>query len=122
MGVVNTARQEIQWGDSQKYDSGLAPAVAFLDDGTVISVHQTSFFGSYATYYHVGSVDTEHKSITLGNSISYGRGRELSLPIKMQWSSYTKQCGETIYAIVLVKFKVRRKLLHGEKTQCMIKA
>ena len=45
----------------------------------------------------------------------------LWLPIKMQWSSYTKQCGETIYAIVLVNFKVRRKLLHGEKTQCMIK-
>ena len=79
VGVVDTARKVIQWGDCHHYDSGLAPAVALLDNGTVISVHQTSFLGSYTTYYRVGTVDIEHKKITWGNSVSYGRGRELAL-------------------------------------------
>ena len=80
VGVVDTARKEIQWDDvSHHYDSGVNPAVALLDDGRVISVHQTSAFGSYATYYKVGSVDVRHKNIVWGNSISYGRGRELAL-------------------------------------------
>ena len=79
VGVVDTAKKEIQWGESQHYDSGMNPAVALLDDGTVISVHETSFMGSYATYYKVGAVDVDHKNIVWGDSIPYGRGRELAL-------------------------------------------
>ena len=79
VGVVDTFKQKIKWGDGHCYDSGLAPAVAFLDNNTVISVHQTSAFGSYTTYYRLGTVDAEHKNIKWGNSVSYGRGRELAL-------------------------------------------
>ena len=80
VGKVDTARIEIQWGErSHHYDSGVNPAIALLDDGRVISVHQTSALGSYATYYKLGVVDVAHKNIVWGDSIPYGRGRELAL-------------------------------------------
>ena len=79
VGVVDTAKKAIQWGESHHYDSGMNPAVALLDDGTVISVHETSALGSHATYYKVGAVDVDHKNIVWGDSIPFGRGRELAL-------------------------------------------
>ena len=78
---INTDGQlwRIHWATSQKCTDGLAPAVALLDDNTVICVHQTRALGSYTTYYRVGTVDVDNKNIKWGESTLYGQGKELGL-------------------------------------------
>lgn len=61
VGVVKEGK--ISWGECQRVEDGMNPAVALLDDGTVICVYLTSSLGSYSTYSRVGFVNVESKTI-----------------------------------------------------------
>ena len=119
VGVVDTARKSIQWGNSRCYDSGMNPAVALLDGGSVISVYQTSALGSYATVYRVGSVDVEHKNILWGNPSSYGRGKKLALAANQAGAVvevHKGVLGNNLYYRVGKLDKGIRTILWGEDT------
>lgn len=77
VGVVEEGK--ISWGECQGVEDGTNPAVALLDDGTVICVYLTSSLGSYSTYSRVGFVNVESKAIEWEDPTCYGSGRNLAL-------------------------------------------
>lgn len=78
VGVVKEGK--ISWGECQRVEDGMNPAVALLDDGTVICVYLTSSQGSYSSYSRVGFVKVESKAIVQWEDPTcYGTGRNLAL-------------------------------------------
>ena len=76
LGKVNTDAKTVDWWTSERIGNGRAPAVSLTDSGHVVVVYR----GFYRSYYHVGTIDTEHKKIKWAKEAqSYGSGQEHSV-------------------------------------------
>ena len=51
------------WQGSQTIEKGYAPAVALTDNGRVVVVYENNKFTTYKTYYCLGIVDFDSKTI-----------------------------------------------------------
>ena len=64
IGRVNEATKTIDWWQgSQTIEKGYAPAVALTDNGRVVVVYENNKFTTYKTYYCLGIVDFDSKTI-----------------------------------------------------------
>ena len=64
IGRVNEATKTINWWqESLKIKKGYAPAVALTDNGHVVVVYENKDFAVHKTYYCLGIVDFESKTI-----------------------------------------------------------
>lgn len=81
VGQVDKQAKAITWTGRGSYDSGTTPAVALLDDGTVVEVHETENPVLNDLYYHVGVIDSTKASIEWGPSHSYGEGKYPSVAV-----------------------------------------
>ena len=64
IGRVNEATKTIDWWQEiQTIEKGYAPAVALTDNGHVVVVYENNKFTTYKTYYCLGIVDSESKTI-----------------------------------------------------------
>lgn len=80
VGIVDTGKQTISFGDSQNYDVGSTPSVAVNNSNVVIEVHQSN--GPSANlWYRVGTVDPSSKTLTFGDSHSYDTGANPSVAL-----------------------------------------
>lgn len=69
VGWIDTQNLVIGWTAAYYYDTGLAPAVAFNDQGVVVEFHQDED----DLLYHVGQLQTD-KTIFWGPSLKYVQG------------------------------------------------
>ncbi|WP_020406289.1 hypothetical protein [Hahella ganghwensis] len=71
VGRVNADSKTIEWGESQKYDSGSHPSIVLTDDYWVIEVHQSQTFNTL--WKRIGRVNLGNNTIEWrGGSEKYG--------------------------------------------------
>ena len=64
IGRVNEATKTIDWWqESPKIKKGYAPAVALTDNGHVVVVYENKDFAIHKTYYCLGIIDSENKTV-----------------------------------------------------------
>jgi hypothetical protein len=66
VGKINVADKSVTFKQSLRYDSGFEPAVALMDDMTVIEVHRSST--DCFLYYRLGTVDPAKSTIDFWSS------------------------------------------------------
>ena len=84
IGKVNEATKTIDWWqESQTIEKGYAPAVALTDNGHVVVVYENNKLTTYKTYYCLGIVDSDSKTInwTVRRKPFGNGGQNLSISI-----------------------------------------
>lgn len=71
VGRLDVGQKSIEWGESRKFDTGRALAVALDDYGHVVDVHR-GFHEWEDRYYILGKLDTQNKTILWGDTVKYG--------------------------------------------------
>ena len=84
IGKVNEATKTIDWWQEiKKIEDGYAPAVALTDNGHVVVAYESKKFAKYKTYYRLGTINFELKTIDWNDKrITYGNGGQ-NLSISM---------------------------------------
>ena len=82
IGRVNEATKTIDWWqENQTIEKGYAPAVALTDNGHVVVVYENNKLTTYKTYYCLGIIDSDSKTIiwTLRRKPYGNGGQNLSI-------------------------------------------
>jgi len=78
VGILDKQSNTIHWGESKSYgNGGTQPSVAITDDGFVIEVHKSEGHGTL--WRHVGTVNTQNKTIDWSGSAYFDDGQEPSV-------------------------------------------